>query len=88
MKTDESKLKAQQEQLDIPVVMHSYTPNYLHFKVNGAGRIQITEDCQHSCGREEGFSFGVEWGKHGFAGGVLPKEEAKKLAEHILNALK
>ena len=88
MKIEESKLEAQQEQLDIPVVMHSYTPNYLHFRVNGAGKIQITDDCQYRCGGEEGFSFGVEWGKHGFAGGVLPKEEARKLAEHILNALK
>ena len=69
-------------------VMHSYTPNYLHFNVNGAGRIQITEDCQYSCAGEEGFSFGVEWGKYGFTGGVLPNQEAKKLAEHILNALK
>lgn len=82
MKTEESKLKEQ------PVIMHSYTPNYLHFRVNGAGKIQITEDCQHLCGSEEGFSFGVEWGKYGFSGGVLPKDEAKRLAEHILNVLK
>jgi len=74
--------KKQQDQL------HNHTPNHLHFRVNGAGKIQITDDYKYSCGGEEGFSFGVEWGKHGFTGGVLPKEEAKRLAEHILNTLK
>lgn len=89
MKKEEQTLNnAEKPKLGIFDVMHSYTPNYLHFRVNGAGKIQITEDCQYSCGNEKGFSFGVEWGKHGFAGGVLPKEEARRLAEHILNALK
>lgn len=80
----EENLKNSDEQLD----MYNHIPNYLNFRVNGAGKIQITEDCQYSCGGEEGFSFGVEWGIHGFSGGVLPKDEAKKLAEHILNTLK
>ena len=67
---------------------HNHTnSNYLHFRVNGAGKIRITEYCKYSCGGEEGFSFGVEWGRHGFAGGVHPKEEAKKLSKHKLHAL-
>ena len=88
MKTEKSKLEAQQDQLNIPVALGSDTSDYLHFSVVGAGKIQISEDCQYLSGGEEGFSFGVEWGAHGFAGGVLSKEESKKLAEHILNALK
>lgn len=66
----------------------SYTPKDLYFNVYGAGKIRISETCSSRCGDKEGFNFGVEWGEYGFAGGVLPKEEAKKLAKHILNSLK
>lgn len=76
-KEEQNMNNAETPELDIFDVVLSYTPNYLHFRVNGAGKIQITEDCQYRCGDEEGFSFGV-----------LPKEEARRLAAHILNTLK
>jgi len=55
-----------------------------YFDVIGAGQIQISLSDKWSCGGKEGFSFGVEWGTHGIAGGVLAREDAIKLAEHIL----
>jgi hypothetical protein len=61
-------------------------PHY-YFEVIGAGDIEISESSEVTCGGEEGFSLGVSWGEHGFAGGVLPKKEALKLAEHILNTI-
>ena len=53
----------------------------LEFDVLGAGKLRITEsnDCQ--CGGKTGFGIGVEWGKYGFAGGMLPNEEALKLLD-------
>ncbi len=62
--------------------------NNSYFNVIGAGTIAISKECKYVCGKEDGFSFGVEWGRYGFAGGVLSKDEARRLAEHILNALK
>ena len=56
----------------------------LYFEVLGAGKIGISKSADHCCGGKEGFSIGVEWGKYGFAGGVISKEEAIKLADHIL----
>jgi hypothetical protein len=57
------------------------------FKVTGAGQILISNQCHFYCHGKTGFDFSVEWGKYGYSGGVLPKDEAKKLAEHILNSL-
>jgi len=36
-----------------------------------------------------GFSFGVQWqwGKYGYAGGVIDKKEAVRLARHILRSV-
>jgi len=64
------------------------TTDYLYFEVHGAGKIRITKECNVLCCDKEGFSFGVEWGGYGFAGGVLARDDAKKLAEYILNVLK
>lgn len=59
------------------------------FNVAGAGSIYMSDDGWHTTGGEDdphvGFSFGVEWGRHGFTGGVLGREEAKKMAEFILD---
>ena len=70
-----------------PIYPKGDISNHLYFRVNGAGDIEISKTPNESCQGEEGFSFGVEWGKYGFAGGVLPMGEAVKLAEHILAAL-
>ena len=56
----------------------------LYFDVIGAGKIQISKSAGWSCGGKKGFFIGVEWGRDGFCGGVISKEEAIKLAEHIL----
>ena len=61
--------------------------DYKYFGVAGAGRIEISESANWECGGKIGFSFDVEWGRHEFAGGVLSKDEALKLAEHILKTL-
>ena len=59
--------------------------DYMHFDVPGAGKIELGDNC-HSCtGRVVGFNFGVEWGRYGYAGGVLGRDEAKRMAEYILN---
>ena len=57
------------------------------FNVPGAGRLQISNECNHRTGGATGFSIGVEWGQHGFAGGVIDKKEAVKLAQHILRTI-
>lgn len=57
----------------------------LFFDVSGAGKIEISQSCYDHTGTSFGFSFGVQWGQYGFCGGVLDREEAKRLAEHILN---
>jgi len=44
----------------------------------------ISESAQWSCEGKKGFSFGVEWSQYGYSGGVISKEDAIKLAEHIL----
>ncbi len=54
------------------------------FEVIGAGMLRIGNNADCRCGGKTGFSIGVEWGAHGFAGGVLDKSETIKLAKHIL----
>ena len=58
--------------------------NDIYFEVIGAGKIEISISSNYCCGGQRGFSFGVEWGRHDYAGGVLSRQEAIKLAEHIL----
>lgn len=57
---------------------------YEYFEVPGAGKIQISIEPTWSTGAAKGFAFGVQWGKHGYTGGVIDKEEAIKLAKHIM----
>lgn len=56
----------------------------LFFDVKGAGDIAISESCFHCCGGVVGFAFSVEWGQYGFVGGVIGRDEAKRMAEFIL----
>ena len=60
------------------------TENYIYVDVPGAGKLEISKSSHYQCGGKTGFSFGVEWGKHGFAGGVIDTKDAIMLAEHIL----
>lgn len=57
------------------------------FEILGAGFLEISEDCNVRCGGKKGFNIGVSWGKYGYAGGVLPIEAAKELAELILKSI-
>ena len=57
---------------------------YNEYEVVGAGKLRISKENKSRCGGKVGFSFGVEWGQHGFAGGVISNEEAVRLAKHIL----
>lgn len=61
--------------------------NYEYFDVPGAGKIQIGKEPSATTGGAQGFSFGVEWGQHGYAGGVIDKKEAVRLARHILRSV-
>jgi len=54
------------------------------FEVVGAGNIILSVDNNHQCGGIQGFSFGAEWGRFGYTGGVISNEEAIRLAKYIL----
>lgn len=82
MNTEKTNLEAETPALSKGDVTSSY------FKVNGAGNVVLSEKPNWKCGGEKGFSFDVSWGRHGLIGGVMPKEEARRMAEFILNALK
>lgn len=51
--------------------------------MKGSDNIEISEENMWQCGGKTGFHFSYE--KR--AGGVLPNDEARKLAEHILKVL-
>jgi hypothetical protein len=58
------------------------------FNVVGAGTIKLGGNASCACGGRVGFHFGVSWSKHGAdCGGVLSREEAKKLADRIYEVL-
>ena len=58
-----------------------------YIPVLAAGDIQISNSANWRTMGVYGFSFGVEWGKFGYGGGVLSRENARTLAEHILTTL-
>jgi precorrin-6B methylase 2 len=60
----------------------------IYYDITGAGKIRISESANWMTGDATGFSFGVEWGINGYAGGVLSVEDAEKLANHINLALR
>lgn len=57
---------------------------YIYFDVSGAGNIKIIKEPHSLCGESCGFSFGVSWGRYGYSGGVLGRDEAKRMAEFML----
>ena len=59
----------------------------LRFEVNGAGQIILGGNANTICGTQAGFHFGVTWGRHGEVGGMISREEAKRMAEFILEEL-
>ena len=61
--------------------------DYLDYEVIGAGNLRISKSCTWQCGGKQGFTLGVEWGKHDYAGGVISKEEAVMLARHIIRTV-
>lgn len=61
---------------------------YEIFKVNGAGDIAISKSGKHSTAFEIGFSISTSWGSHPFTGGVIPLDEAVRMANHILEYAK
>lgn len=54
------------------------------FDVAGAGNVCISKDPCHFTGSAYGFGFSVSWGSSLYIGGVLGLEEAKRMAEFIL----
>lgn len=56
----------------------------INIEVVGAGVLRVSKYDGCRCGGVIGYSIGVEWGSHGFAGGVMSREDAIKLALHIL----
>lgn len=61
--------------------------DYVDYEVIGAGSLRISKTCTWKCGGKTGFGLGVEWGKHGFTGGVISKEEAIIMARHIIRTV-
>ena len=58
------------------------------FKIIGFGEIRISESSNWLCGEAEGFSFQFKPNRQNyFIGGVLDKEEARLLADHIYKSL-
>ena len=58
-----------------------------YFNVEGAGEIRFGKDINWQCGKAKGFGFSVSWTKYKFAGGVIDKKEALKLADFIYEKL-
>lgn len=61
-----------------------------HFKVHipGAGELEVGQHLQAHCGPAVGACFGVSWGKHGYAGGVMDISEVVKLRDHLNKLIK
>jgi hypothetical protein len=54
------------------------------FNCPGAGKLAISKHADHGTGENHGFGIGVSWGNSGYVGGVIGREEAKRLANHLL----
>ena len=69
----------------------TYFPETYQYEIPGAGHLRITRKNTFSTGFASGFSIDVDWytskRKYGYYGGVLPDDEARKLAENILRVL-
>lgn len=58
------------------------------FPVIGAGYISMGSHAHDATSYHVGFSFSVSWGRNGYLGGILGREDAIRLANHILEACK
>lgn len=56
----------------------------IHFNVVGAGILEFGKNGKSLCGDKAGFSLHVSWGKYGYAGGIISREDALILANHII----
>ena len=56
------------------------------YDVPGAGFIAVSKYCGVRTGKALGFSLGCSWSHAGLIGGVLGFEEARRLANHLLDA--
>lgn len=54
------------------------------FEVAGAGNVCLSKNPCHLTGQSYGFGFYVSWGKNSYSGGILGLEEAKRMAEFII----
>lgn len=61
----------------------------VQFEVVGAGQISISDNDRAICGNSVGFLFETDWDKNfrHFAGGVLSRGDALKLADHIYTTM-
>jgi hypothetical protein len=57
------------------------------FEVQGAGHLHIGASPNAWCGSAVGFTVSASWGQNGLAGGVMDRDEAKRLADMIYAAL-
>ena len=64
-----------------------YKDEYAAFPVAGSGLLLFSNKPLSSCGKARGFSVHDSGSKYGLCGGVMDKEDAKRLAYHILNSL-
>ena len=75
--------------LRLPCGQYNPSPDTTTFSVHAAGKIAISNIPGYQTGNPLviGFTFGVEWGMADYAGGVLERDEARRLAEFILKKL-
>lgn len=57
------------------------------FEVQGAGFLRIGTNANSWCGTAAGFTVGASWSRHFPSGGVMDRDEAKRLADMIYAAL-
>lgn len=68
-----------------------YVQNTIHesefFECRGAGNLEFGTNPHCRCGNAVGFHIGVSWGRYGYGGGVIGRDNAKRLAELILQKI-
>lgn len=79
-----SRWNTKRLELQNDIMRKNMKDDYLFFEVQGAGDISVYKKYGGSCGTAVGFSIGVEWGRYGFVGGCIDLDEAKRLADFII----
>lgn len=64
-----------------------YVKSFAHFNVTGAGQVVLSNGTSGVCGQSGGFHLHVSWDGCSGAGGILGINEAKRLAEYILEKI-